>query len=265
MDEFAVALLGGSNLAGPLGERTGARVVATTPDDHLTVAGELGNDAELVVGMAAVPWPVLPDLHADGSATLPAYAGVVSWYALPQLADALAQAVAPGAKNGAHVLVTAPDPGEDVEAEDLMFLREVAAAVEARLEHLTSRSIAWRGTTRTPTAVDALTTVVEAHGRRDIVECPVAPGTGADPELVATADRLGVRLTCVDLGRATQLDLLTTVVRTVAGHELSDDEPDLRDLADADPPDTDPPGGVASDDDPSGRSGDDPSDGGTRP
>ncbi|MFA9429447.1 hypothetical protein [Egicoccus sp. AB-alg2] len=225
MDEFAIALLGGAGLVRALGERTGARVVATTADDHLEVAGRLGEEADLVVGMAAVPWPVLPDLHADGSATLPAYAGVVSWYALPQLADALAQAVAPGAKNGAHVLVTAPDPGEDVEAQDLMFLREVAAAIEARVD-LASRSIAWRGRTRTPTAVDALTTVVEAHGRRDVVECPVAPGTGADPQLVATADRLGIRLTCVDLGRATQLDLLTTVVQTVAGHEL-DDEADV--------------------------------------
>ncbi|MFA9445883.1 hypothetical protein [Egicoccus sp. AB-alg6-2] len=225
MAEFAVALLGGAGLTAPLGERTGVQVVATTVDDHLAVAARLGEEADLVVGMAAVPWPVLPDLHAEGSATLPAYAGVVSWYALPQLADALAQAVAPGAKLGAHVLVTAPDPGPDVEPQDLMFLREVAAAIEERVD-LASRSIAWRGQTRTPTAVDALTSVVEAHGRHDIVECPVAPGTGADADLVATAEQLGARLTCVDLGRATQLDLLTAVVRTVAGHELDDPDED---------------------------------------
>ncbi|GGI08350.1 hypothetical protein [Egicoccus halophilus] len=223
MAELAVALLGGTALTGPLAERTGATVVGTTPDDHLEVAARLGSDAELVVGMAAVPWPVLPDLHAEGSATLPAYAGVVSWYALPQLADALAQAVANGANAGAHVLVTAPDPGEDVEPQDLMFLREVAAAIEARVD-LPHRSIAWRGTTRNPTAVDALTSVVQAHGRRDVVECPVAPGTGADPTLAAAAEALGARLTCVDLGRATQLDLLTTVVQTVAGVDFDDDD-----------------------------------------
>jgi hypothetical protein len=222
MAEFAIALLGGAGLTAALGERTGATVVATTPEDHLEVAARLGDDADLVVGMAAVPWPVLPELHAEGSATLPAYAGVVSWYALPQLADALAQAVAPGARAGAHVLVTAPDPGEDTAPEDLMFLREVAAAVEARVD-LASRSIAWRGETRTPTAVAALTSVVEAHDKRDIVECPVAPGTGADPALAVAAEGLGARLTCVDLGRATLLDLLTTVVHTVAGHERDDD------------------------------------------
>jgi hypothetical protein len=222
MADLAVALLGGATLAGPLGERTGAVVQPTSVEDHLAVARRLGAEADLVVGMAAVPWPVEPDLHAEGSATLDAYAGVVSWYALPELADALAHAVAPGARAGAHVLVTAPDPGPDVAAEDLMFLREVAAAIETRAE-VASRSIAWRGDTRTPTAVDALTSLVEAHGRRDVIECPVAPGTGADPDLAAAADRLGARLTCVDLGRATQLDLLTRVVGLVAGTELEDE------------------------------------------
>jgi hypothetical protein len=48
---------------------------------------------------------------------------------------------------------------------------------------------------------------------------PRRPGTGADPQLTATAERLGARLTCVDLGRSTLLDLLAEVVDTVAGHE----------------------------------------------
>lgn len=226
MAEFAIALLGGAGLTAALSERTGVRVEATSAEDHLDVAARLGEDADLVVGVAAVPWPVLPDLHAEGSAVLPAYAGVVSWYALPQLADALAQAVAPGAKAGAHVLVTAPDPGAETEPQDLVFLREVASSIEDRVD-LGSRSIAWRGDTRTPTAVAALTSVVEAHGKLDIVECPVAPGTGADPDLAAAAEALGARLTCVDLGRATLLDLLTTVVQTVAGHEIDDAEDDL--------------------------------------
>jgi hypothetical protein len=214
--EIAVVLLDGASLAGPLAERTGVRVEASTAEDHLEVAGRLGDDDTLVVGLAPVPWPVAPDLHAEGSATLPAYTGVVSWHALPSLLDALAQAVAPGARQGAHVLVTAPDPGPDTDPADVLFLREVIEGIAHRVE-LPSRSVAWRGETRTPTAVDALTSLVEAHDRRDVVECPVAPGTGSDPALTAAAERLGARLTCVDLGRGTLLDLLAEVVETVAG------------------------------------------------
>lgn len=228
---MAVALLGGAGLAAPLAERTGVPVTATDPDDHLDVAQRLAVDDVLVIGMATVPWPVQPDLHAQGSATLPAYTGVVSWHALPALLDRLAEAVAPGARSGAHVLVTAPDPGPETDPGDLMFLRQVAEGLEWRVE-LASRSIAWRGDTRAPTAADALASLVEAHGRRDVVEVPVAPGTSSDPQLAATAESLGARLTCVDLGRATQLDLLTEVVRTVVGHEqdgssdeLYDDDP----------------------------------------
>lgn len=216
---LAVALLGGRDLAGPLAERTGVTVSATTAADHLDVCLRLATDVDLVVGVATVPWPVEPELHARGSAELPAYTGVVSWHALPALHEQLAQAVAPGAGSGAHVLVTAPDPGPDMEPGDAAFLREVAAAV-GELVAPASASIAWRGTTRTPTAVDALRSLVEAHGRRDVVECPVAPGTGGDAALLATAEELGVRLTTADLGRATQLDLLTEVVATVADHEL---------------------------------------------
>ncbi len=218
MAELAIALLGGEDLAGPLSERTGVPVTATDVDTHLDVAHRLGLGGALVVGLASVPWPVSPELHAEGSASLPAYTGVVSWHALPALLDALAQAAAPGAKSGAHVLITAPDPGPETEPGDLVFLREVAEGIAARVE-LASRSVAWRGDTRTPTAVDALTSLVEAHGRRDIIEVPVSPGLSADPDLAATAERLGARLICVDLGRATLLDLLTTVVRTVAGYE----------------------------------------------
>jgi hypothetical protein len=216
--DLAVALVGGAALADPLEQRTSVPFVATTPEDHLEVAGRLGDQAALVVGLAAVPWPTTPDLHAAASAQLPAYTGVVSWHALPALLDALAWAVAPGVRQGAHVLVTAPDPGPDTDPHDVLFLREVAEGIATRVD-LPSRSIAWRGTTRTPTAVDALTSLVEAHQRTAVVECPVAPGTGADPELLAAADRLGARLTCVDLGRQTLVDLLGTVVETVADHE----------------------------------------------
>jgi hypothetical protein len=215
---LAVALLGGGRLASALGERTGCAVVGTTEDDHLMVAGDLGGPDTLVVGLAAVPWPTAVELHAEGSASLPAYTGVVSWHALPLLHDRLAEAVTPAAARGVHVLLTAPDPGPDTDPSDVAFLTEVAEAVAARAP-MRSRSVAWRGTTRTPTAVDALTSLVEAHDKRDVLELPVAPGTTADPALQAAAERLGARLTCVDLGQATLLELLVAVVLTVAEHE----------------------------------------------
>jgi hypothetical protein len=216
--DLAVALLHGDRLAAPLASRLGVEVAATSVADHLDVAADMGTRAELVVGVCARPWPVEPDLHARGSAELDAYTGVVSWHALPALHEALAEAAAPGVRGGAHLLVTAPDPGPDTPPEDVMFLREVAQALEERLAP-TSRSIAWRGASRTPTAVDALRTTVEAHGMRDVVECPVGPGLGADPDLLALGDELGLRLTCVDLGQGTLLDLLVEVVGTVAEHE----------------------------------------------
>ena len=218
-DALAVALLGGHGLERALSERTGVPVTATERSDHLDVAHRLGLDGALVVGLSAVPWPNEVELHAEGSAGLPNYTGVVSWHALPALADALSSAIAPGARAGAHVMLTAPDPGADTEPGDVVFLREVAEAVADRVS-LASRSIAWRGTTRTPTALEALRSVVEVHGHRDVVECPVAPGTGGDPALLSLAEELGCRLTTVDLGRASLLDLLAEVVATVAGHEL---------------------------------------------
>jgi hypothetical protein len=192
--------------------------VPTTTADHLEVAERLGAGGTLVVGVATMPWPIAPELHAEGSATLPAYTGVVSWHAFPDLHERLAQAVAPAAAAGAHVLVTAPDPGPETDPADVTFLREVAEGIAAHVD-LPSRSIAWRGHGRTPTAVTALNSLVDAHGRRDVVECPVAPGIGADADLQGEAERLGIRLTTADLGTGTQLDLLAGVVRTVADHE----------------------------------------------
>lgn len=216
MAELAVALLDGEALASALAVRTGVVVRSTTVADHLDVAGALSAQAELVVGLACVPWPTHPELHAEGSATLPAYTGVVSWHALPVLLDALATAVEPAARRGAHVLVTAPDPGPDTLPEDVAFLREVAEGIAARTA-LPSRSIAWRGDTRHPTAADALAALAGVHERRDVLECPVAPGTGADPALAAIATEVGLRFTCADLGRETQLQALTAVVDTIAG------------------------------------------------
>ena len=137
---------------------------------------------------------------------------------VPVAGRPIVEAAAPAVRAGAHLLVTAPDPGPEVPPGDVVFLREVAESLAVRLRP-TSRSVAWRGRTRTPTAVDALTTLVEAHGRADVVECPVAPGLSADPAVTARAEELGVRLTCVDLGAAIRVDLLAEVVRTVAEHE----------------------------------------------
>lgn len=214
----AVALLDAGHLADDLAGRTGLEVVATTPDDHLAAVQELAGRSALVVGVAGTPWPQHADLHDTASQVSPAYRGVVAWHGLPVLLDALAQAAAQGVARGAHILVTAPDPGADAGPEDVVFLREVAELIAARVE-LTSRSIAWRGTTRTPTATTALTSVVEAHARRDVVEVPVAPGTPADPALLRTAEELGARLTTADLGRGALLDALAAVVATVRDHE----------------------------------------------
>lgn len=216
--EVVVALLGGAGIAEALAGRVRVPVIPTRPEDHLARAEHEAARGALVVGMSVTPWPAHAELHARASAELPAYTGVVSWHALPALLDRLAQAVAPGARGGAHVLVTAPDPGPHLAHDEAAFLPQVAEGISGRVG-LPHRSIAWRGSTRQPTALDALTSLVEAHDRRDIVEVPVAPGTTADPALLEAAERLGARLTCVDLGRATQLDLLAEVVRTVIAHE----------------------------------------------
>lgn len=214
----AVALLDGRVLADALAQRTGLRVVATGNDDHRQLAAALAEDHGLVVGLATVPWPVAHDLHAACSESVAGYTGVVSWHALPALHEALAGVVAPAVRAGAHMLVTAPDPGPASDPDDLVFLREVAAGIAGHLPGA-STSIAWRGATRTPTAADALASVVEVHGRRDVVECPVAPGTTADGALEALARRLGARLSCADLGQQALVSLLATVVTTVSRHE----------------------------------------------
>jgi hypothetical protein len=216
--EVATVVLGGEAVVDRLRARLGGEVVASTPEDHLVIAGEVAARADHVVGVSAVPWPRADEVHAQASETVGSYTGVVSWHALPTLAERLAEVAAPGIRQGAHLLVTAPDPGPATAPEDLTFLREVAEALETRLQPRT-RSIAWRGTERQPTAVTALQTLVEAHEQRLVVECPVAPGTGADPALQLAADELGVTLTCVDLGKETLVDLLVEVVATVASHE----------------------------------------------
>lgn len=228
--EVALALLdGGSDRAviAALGERITGEVVATTRDDHLRRVRELAEHHDLVVGAARTPWPQHTDLHALVGAEVARYRGVVSWHGLPTLLTALAGAAANGAQAGAHLLVTAPDPGPRATPEELTFLREVAEAVAAQVDPGARTTIAWRGSTRTPTAADALTSIVTVHGRRDVVEVPVAPATAADPQLLAVAEQLGARLTCVDTSRQVLRDALTAVVATVADAELpgGDDGP----------------------------------------
>lgn len=237
MAEVALALLGGARdpqLVAALAGRVTGAVAATTRDDHPRVVAELAADHDLVIGAARTPWPQHADLHALVGAEHPTYRGVVSWHGLPRLLEALAQAAAPGAAGGAHLLVTAPDPGADAAPEELTFLREVAEAVAAQVAGTTT-SIAWRGTTRTPTAVDALTSVVTVHGHRDVVEVPVAPASAPDPQLLRVADELGARLTSVDLARSVLVDALTSVVATVADAELADGERDAE-AGDGGPP-----------------------------
>lgn len=222
---LAVAVLDGGRLAEPLAARCGHVVAATTPDDHVDVVRRLvAEGADLVVGVARTPWPQHAELHTSTADAVPAYRGVVAWHGLPLLSEALAQAAVNGVQAGAHLLITAPDPGPDATPEEVTFLREVAEQVAERTG-ATGRSIAWRGTTRTPTAVDALTSVLTVHGVRDVVEVPVAPGTPADPQMLATAEAHGGRLTTIDLAASFVLEALTAVVTTVAAVELTDGSP----------------------------------------
>jgi hypothetical protein len=215
-----LAILDGGRLARPLAERSGHRVVATTPADHARTVRQLADAGlDLVVGVARTPWPQHAALHAAVAEEVAVYRGVVAWHGLPALAEALAQAAVNGVQGGAHLLVTAPDPGPDAAPEEVTFLREVAEQVADRTG-AASRSIAWRGTTRTPTAVDALTSVLTVHGRRDVVEVPVAPGTPADPALLAVAEAHGGRLTTIDLAASFVVDALTAVAATVVRAEL---------------------------------------------
>ncbi|MEX1176828.1 MAG: hypothetical protein WEB09_00065 [Nitriliruptor sp.] len=216
---IGVAVLGGERLGRALALATGHEVRATAPDDHLEVVRQLSESVALVVGVAPTPWPQHAELHAAVSEQVPAYRGVVAWHGLPLLLDALVQAAANGVEGGAHLLVTAPDPGPDAAPEEVVFLREVTEQVAARTG-ATARSLAWRGTTRTPTAVDALTSVLTVHGRRDVLELPVAPGTPADPQLLEVAAEHGGRLTTVDLRAGFVTDALAAVVATVAAEEL---------------------------------------------
>ncbi|WP_052668198.1 hypothetical protein [Nitriliruptor alkaliphilus] len=219
---LAVAVLDGDRMAEPLAARSGHQVAATTPDDHGDVVRRLVSEgADLVVGVARTPWPQHTELHSSTAAAVAAYRGVVAWHGLPLLSEALAQAAVNGVQAGAHLLVTAPDPGPDATPEEVTFLREVAEQVAERTG-ATGRSIAWRGTTRTPTAVDALTSVLTVHGVRDVVEVPVAPGTPADPQMLAAAEAHGGRLTTIDLAASFVLEALTAVVTTVAQVELAD-------------------------------------------
>lgn len=220
---IAVTVLDGDGVASQLAQRCGHQVVATTRDDHVGAVQRLTAEGyDLVVGVARAPWPQHADLHALAAEVVPAYRGVVSWHGLPLLSEALAQAAVNGVRAGAHLLVTAPDPGPDATPEELTFLRQVAEQVAARTG-ASARSIAWRGTTRTPTAVDALTSVLTVHGRRDVVEVPVAPGTPADPALLAIAEEHRGRLTTVDLAASFVIEALAAVVATVAQVELEGD------------------------------------------
>jgi hypothetical protein len=231
--EVAVALLDGGPSRSTVSELAAHgrwTVRATTPGDHLAVVEELARSHDLVVGVARTPWPQHADLHEATGGAVGAYRGVVAWHLLPRLLEELAAAAAPGARGGAHLLVTAPDPGPDAAAADLVFLREVAEHVSAQVGGGAATSIAWRGTSRAPTALDALTSILTVHGARDVVEVPVAPGAGSDTSLLRVAEELGARLTTVDLAARVLLDALAAVVATVVEHELpagGRDEPDV--------------------------------------
>lgn len=216
-----MALLGGARCAAELADALHRPVVATSAENHLEVARRLLDEVDLVVGLAQTPAPTASGLHQETSELVGAYTGVVSWHGLPALHQRLAEVVAPGAAAGAHVLFTASDPAPgrsldasgDLTQEDLTFLREIAAAVTAVAE-LPAASIAWQGGTRRPTSLEALRTLVEVHGVRQVVVCPVAPADTGEPALRGLAEELGVQVVTADLGHGVLVDLLATVVTT---------------------------------------------------
>lgn len=211
---FAVVLLDGELFVSALAKAVSKPVYAVTGATIGDTVRALAGETPCIVGLSAWPWPCHHETHQALGASYEAYRGVVSWHSLPGLTQALVDVLKAAVSHQAHVLFTAPDPGPDVAADTLMFLPQIAEQVSFQLNPR-SRSIAWRGDKRQPSSAAALTALIDAHGAKTIVECPVVPGVGADETLRANAQARGVRLIATDLGVATRIGLLRQVVETV--------------------------------------------------
>ena len=211
---MAVVLFDGEQFVAPLADTLGVPVHAVSPDTVTDTVTGLASDTSRIICVSAWPWPAHQALHDKLSEQVAAYRGVVSWHQLPGLARALADVLGGAVRNQAHVLFTSPDPGRDAPPETLMFLPQLAEQV-SQLVALPGRSIAWRGTSRKPSSLEALNALIDAHDVATIVECPVVPAVAGDETLRAHAESRGVRFIACDLGVSTRVGLLQQVIQTV--------------------------------------------------
>ncbi|MBW3619224.1 MAG: hypothetical protein KY461_03195 [Actinobacteria bacterium] len=215
MGEVGVVLLGPPGDAAGLAPR--CSFDAVTGGD----AGELRTRAA-VVGLAVEPWPAFAREHdrvRDAVSPAP-YFAVQSWHLHPAYVDRLASAVErtrSTAREDLHVLFTAPGPEAEPEPGEVVFLRETAEAVSARLG-LARRSIAWTSGVLGPSSLAALTALTEAHGRSAVLHCSLDPLSRTD-DVAAEAAHLGVELTAARLDRDDLAAVLEAVVATVVDHE----------------------------------------------
>jgi hypothetical protein len=217
------ALVGAVATGAGLGE---VRAIEAVPRDVpvAPAAARLREVAGVVVGLGAWPFPGLAARHdasRDALGDVP-YWAVETWHGLPAFHDALAAAlggVRAGARPvGARVLLTAPDVViRTLPPEHRVVLRDVAEALQARTGTrptiAVDRSPASGAVT--PTAVDALTSLVEAHGATTVVRCSLVPGDGPDEAVTSTASSLGIGLDDVAIDAAAHVAVLLEVVGTV--------------------------------------------------
>lgn len=215
---LTVVLLDGEAYASSLADTLNLPVVSAQVDTFDADVARATGDARYVIGLSAWPWLAHAATHTELSQRFAQYRGVGSWYGLPQLADLLAGVLAPAVNADAHVLFTAPDPGDDASADTLTFLPRLAEQV-TRQVNPRSRSIAWQGHSRKPSVIDAIDALVAAHDVSHIVECPVVPGVAGDARLREQAEQRQLGYTAVDLGVASRVGMLATVVNMVADTE----------------------------------------------
>lgn len=184
--------------------------------------------ARAVVGVAGSPWPGWDRYHDTARRTVDApYYAVQSWHRHPVLVEALVRAARRGLAelDGAHVLLTAPDPaGRAVAPEERLFLREAVEAV-AEAGDLPGTTIAWDHAldehATAPTVSTVLTSLAEAHGRHRVVRCALGPGTPRDPRADEVAAALGMQLRQVAPDADDLVACLAAVAETVTVNEGS--------------------------------------------
>lgn len=224
-DSLGRALVGAVARDGALGDVRAVEVVGRR-DAITPAAARLGEVCDVVVGLGALPFPDLAlrhDASRDALDGVP-YWGVETWHGLPGFHDALAAAIGDAPAEGASVLLTGPDDVvRTLPPEHRVVLRDVAAALHERTGARPTIAVDRSPLTGavTPTAVDALTTLVEAHGVADVVRCSLVPDDAPDAAVTAAARSLGARLRDVAIDRSTHVRLLVEVVRTLLVEALA--------------------------------------------